>query len=142
MKKTLLILLAIFLTTSIFTSCDKDNPQLLSDFVIGTWQSQVVDLGDVDTDIYFLVDIEEDHYTLSMTDGENTVDLPDAGYVVDNDKNTIEIDQPQFPGDEPSGETVLFSVTWVEGGTTMTWLPIDPLANDAPTLIWTRSTGM
>jgi len=136
MKKTLLILLAIFLTTSIFTSCDKDNPQLLSDFVIGTWQSQVVDLGDVDTDIYFLVDIEANYYTLSMTDGVNTVELPQAGYVVDNDANTIEIDQPQFPDDEPSDETVLFTVTWVEGQNTMLWTPIE--GSDAPSLQWTR----
>jgi len=137
MKKTLLILLAIFLTTGIFTSCDKDNPQLLSDFVIGTWQSQVVDLGDVDTDIYFLVDIEANSYTLSMTDGVNTVELPQAGYVVDNDANTIEIDQPQFPDDEPSDETVLFSVTWVEGQNTMLWTPVGS-GSDAPTLQWTR----
>jgi len=136
MKKSLLILLAIFLTTGIFTSCDKDNPQLLSDFVIGTWQSQVVDLGDVDTDIYFLVDIEANSYTLSMTDGVNTIALPQAGYVVDNDANTIEIDQPQFPDDEPSDETVLFTVTWVEGQNTMLWSPIG--GSDAPSLQWTR----
>ena len=142
MKKSLLILLAIFLTTGIFTSCDKDNPQLLSEFVIGKWHSEVVDLGDVDTDIYFMVTITADNYYLSMTDGVNTVDLPQAGYVVDDDANTITIDQPQFPDDDPSDEVVSFKVTWEEGGNTMTWLPIDPLENDTPTLVWTLSTGM
>ena len=142
MKKTILILLAMFLSIGMFTSCEKDNPQLLSEFVIGKWQSQVVDLGDVETDIYFMVAITADNYYLSMTDGENSVDLPQAGYVVDDDANTITIDQPQFPDDDPSDEVVSFKVTWEEGGNTMTWLPIDPLENDTPTLVWTLSTGM
>jgi len=136
MKKTILILLAMFLSIGMFTSCEKDNPQLLSELVIGEWQSQVVDLGDVETDVYFLVDIEANYYTLSMTDGVTTIDLPQAGYVVDNDANTIEIDQPQFPDDEPSDETVLFTVTWIEGQNTMLWTPIE--GSDAPSLQWTR----
>ena len=144
MKKTILILLAMFLSIGMFTSCEEEEEpaQTLTAFVIGEWYSQVVDLGDVETDIYFLVDIEVDHYTLSMTDGVNTVDLPDAGYVVDDDANIITIDQPQFPDDDPSDEVVSFKVTWEEGGNTMTWLPVDPLDNDAPTLVWTRSTGI
>ena len=143
MKKALLILIAMIFSVGIFTSCEEEEPaQQLSDYVSGEWQSQVVDMGDVETEIYFLVDIEEDHYTLSMTDGETTIDLPDAGYVVDNDASTITIDKPQFPDEEPSDEVVSFTVTWMEGGDTMTWLPVDPLEDDAPTLVWTRSTGM
>ena len=142
MKKTILILLAMFLSIGMFTSCEKDNPQLLSDFVIGKWQSQIVDLGEVDTDLYFNVNIKADYYWLVLTDGTNEVVLPQAGYVVDNDANTITIDQPQFPDDDPSDEVVSFKVTWEEGGNTMTWLPIDPLENDTPTLVWTLSTGM
>jgi hypothetical protein len=144
MKKATLFLILSFFAVGMFTSCEEEEEpaQTLSAFVIGEWYSQVVDMGDVETDIYFLVDIEEDHYTLSMTDGETTIDLPDAGYVVDNDANTITIDKPQFPDDEPSDEVVSFKVTWMEGGDTMTWLPIDPLVNDAPTLVWTRQTGM
>jgi len=141
MKKSLVVLLAVFLSLGLFTACEEQqDPVLLSDYVIGEWYSQVVDMGDIETDIYFLVDIEKDHYTLSMTDGETTVDLPDAGYVVDNDANVITIDQPQFPDNEPSDEVISFKVTWEEGGNTMTWLPVDPLENDAPTLIWTRQT--
>ena len=135
MKHILFAFLVVFAIG--FTSCEKDpDPQLLSEFVIGTWQSQVVDLGDVDTDIYFLVDIEANQYTLSMTDGVNTVDLPAAGYTVDNEANVITIDQPQFPGDDPSDETVSFTVTWVEGQNTMLWTPIE--GSDAPSLQWTR----
>ena len=145
MKKTIFILLAFFLTMGIFTSCEEEEEpaQTLTAFVIGEWYSDVVDMGDIETDIYFLVDIEKDHYTLSMTDGTTTIDLPDAGYVVNDDANTITIDQPQFPDDEPSDEVVSFKVTWEEGGNTMTWLPVDPLEDDGPpTLVWTRSTGM
>jgi len=145
MKKTLFIILAMFLTIGMFTSCEEEEEpaQALSEFVIGKWHSEVVDLGDVQTDIYFMVTITADNYYLSMTDGDNTVDLPQAGYVVDDDANTITIDQPQFPDDDPSDEVVSFKVTWEEGSDVMTWLPIDPLEDDAPpTLVWTRSTGM
>ena len=145
MKKTILILLAMFLSIGMFTSCEEEEEpaQTLTAFVIGEWYSDVVDMGDIETDIYFLVDIEADHYTLSMTDGVNTVDLPDAGYVVDDDANIITIDQPQFPDDDPSDEVVSFKVSWEEGGDTMTWLPVDPLEDDGPpTIVWTRSTGI
>jgi len=145
MKKLVFILLAIFLTMGIFTSCEEEEEpaQTLTAFVIGEWYSDVVDMGDVETDIYFLVDIEKDHYTLSMTDGEQTIPLPSAGYTVDDDASTITIDQPVFPGDEPTSDVVTFKVTWMEGGDNMTWLPVDPLEDDGPpTIVWTRSTGM
>ena len=143
--KKVLFLLTIFLTIGIFTSCEEEEEpaQTLTAFVIGEWYSDVVDMGDIETDIYFLADIEKDQYTLSMTDGEQTIPLPPAGYTVDDDASTITIDQPTFPGDEPTGEVVTFKVTWMEGGDNMTWLPVDPLEDDAPpTIVWTRSTGM
>lgn len=136
------IWLILIMGAVILQSCeveeDEEPAQALTEFVIGEWYSQVVDLGEVETDIYFLVDIEKDFYTLSMTDGTTTIDLPPAGYVVDNDANVITIDQPQFPDDEPSDEVVSFKVSWEEGGDVMTWLPVDPLEDDVPTLIWTR----
>ena len=143
MKKVALLLMLAFFGVSVFTSCEEEeDAQQLTEFVIGEWYSQVVDMGDVETDIYFLVDIELDHYSLSMTDGTTTVDLPDADYTIDDDASTISIEQPTFPGNEPTGEWISFKVTWEEGGNTMTWLPVDPLENDAPTLVWTRQTGI
>lgn len=141
MKKSLLILLAIFLTMGVFTSCEEEEEpaQTLTAFVIGEWESQEV-IVDI-TPVYFLVDIEADHYTLSMTDGEQTVPAYPADYTID-DENTISIEQPTWQGDEPTGEWISFTVTWEEGGNTMKWLPVDPLENDAPTLIWTRQTGI
>jgi hypothetical protein len=96
-------------------------------------------MGDIESEVFFMADIELDHYTLSMSDGETTVDLPKANYTVNDETNSITIDEPTFPGDEPSGETVSFDVTWVEGGNTMTWTPIE--GNDAPILVWTLQTG-
>ena len=144
MKKSLFIILAIFLTIGVFTSCEEEEEpaQALSAFVIGKWQSQEVMLGETSA-VYFYANIQEDGYTLILTDGDNEVPLPKAGYTVDNDASTITIDQPQFPDDEPSDEVVSFKVEWTEGGDIMTWLPVDPLDDDPPpTLVWTRSTGM
>ena len=145
MKRIILLLILALFTGFFFTGCEEEEEpaQLqLSEFVIGKLHSDVVDLGDVETDIYFILTITANNYYLSMTDGENIVDLPAADYVVDNEASTITIDQPQFPDDEPSDEVVSFKVTWMEGDNTMTWLPIDPLDNDTPTLIWKRSTGI
>jgi len=140
--KKVLFLLTIFLTIGIFTSCEEEEEpaQTLTAFVIGEWESQEVILDVLA--VHFLVDIEANYYTLSLTDGEQTIPLPKAGYTVDNDASTITIDEPTFPGNEPTGEVDTFKVTWEEGGNTMTWLPVDPLENDAPTLIWTRQTGI
>jgi len=142
MKKLVFILLAVILSMGVFTSCEEEEEpaQTLTAFVIGEWYSQDLMLGD--TEAYFLADIEKDHYTLTLVVGDDSAELPDAGYTVDNDASTITIDQPTFPGNEPTDEVVTFKVTWMEGGDTMTWLPVDPLEDDAPTIVWTRSTGM
>lgn len=143
MKKLLFIILAMFLSIGMFTSCEEEEEpaQQLSEYVIGKWQSQEVMLGETSA-VYFYVNIQEDVYTLILTDGENESPLPVAGYTVDNDANTITIDQPTFPGDEPSDEVVPFDVIWTEGVDVMTWVGKDTGDDSPPTLIWTRSTGM
>ena len=132
------ICLILIMGAVIIQSCEEEEEpaQTLSAFVIGDWKSQDLLLGD--TEAHFLADIEPNQYTLTLVVGEESAELQPEGYVVDNDANTITIDKPQLPGDEPSDEKIPFNVTWVEGGNTMTWLPIDPLENDAPTIIWTR----
>jgi len=142
MKKSLLILLAIFLTTSIFTSCDKDNPQLLSDFVIGTWQSQELVLGDSPFGTFTAVIKTNNKYVLTFTmttsDGTQSITSPETGYSIDEDKSQIIITQPDFePNDGVTPtDTQTFDVAWTVGGNTMTWTPIG--GSDAPTLQWTR----
>ncbi len=75
--------------------------------------------------------------------GEESAELQKEAYTIDDEANTITIDQPQFPGDEPSDEKIPFDVIWEKGGNTMTWLPVDPLEDDGPpTIVWERSTGI
>ena len=137
------IWLILLMGAVVLQSCEEEEEpaQALSAFVIGEWQSQEVMLGETSA-VFFYADIEEDGYTLILTDGDNEVPLPKAGYTVDDDANIMTIDQPTFPGDEPSDEVVSFKVEWTVGGDVMTWLPVDPLEDDAPILVWTRSTGI
>jgi len=138
--KNLVILLTVLFGIGIFMSCEKEESMLLSEYVIGEWQSQEID--DMDG-VYFLVDIETDHYTLAMSNGDTTVFIPDAGYTVDDENDIITIDQPQMPGSEPSDDVVPFNVTWMENSDVMTWTPVESGGDDdAPTLVWTRSTGI
>ena len=141
MKKAFLFLMLSLFAVGLFTSCEKEeDPMLLSEYVIGEWRSQ--DMEDMDG-VYFLVDIEEDHYTLAMSNGDTTVFIPSAGYTVDNENDIITIDQPQMPGEDPSDDVVPFKVTWMETSDVMTWTPQENGGdNDAPTLVWTRQTGM
>ena len=126
----------------VLQSCEEEEepPQPLSAFVIGEWYSQDLMLGD--TEAFFLADIGADHYTLTLVVGDESAELLPKGYTVNNETNVLTIEQPQFPGDEPSDEKIPFKVTWNEGGDVMTWLPVDPLEDGAPTINWTRSTGI
>jgi len=144
MKKAILILLAMFLSIGMFTSCEEEEEPAqmqLSEFVQNKWESQ--DLLLDDTEAYFLAEIFNGFYTLTLVVGGESAELPKAGYIIDDMDNIITIDQPQFPGDEPSDEKIPFDVTWVEGGTTMTWTPVYSSGDDAPpTIVWDLSTGM
>jgi len=138
MKKLLFIILAMFLSVGIFTSCEEEEEpaQTLTAFVIGEWESQDLLLGD--TEAYFLADIEIGFYTLTLVVGDESAVLPKEGYTVDDGANTITIDQPTMPGNEPSDEKILFDVTWMEGDNVMTWTPVYIEGSDAPVLQWTR----
>jgi len=140
--KKLIYLLALIFATSFFVSCEEEEEpaQTLTAFVIGDWISQEVPMGD--TPAIFYADIEVGFYTLTITGGGQSFEIPTAGYVIDEENSLITIDQPQMPGEDPSDDVIPFKVEWEEHGNTMTWLPVDPLENDAHTLIWTRSTGM
>jgi hypothetical protein len=137
MKRVLWILMLSFLLFSL-PSCEKDKEVLLSEFVIGEWDSQEVLLGE--TPIVFKVHINTDgNYVLSLSDGTTAVILPEAWYKVDDGDNTITIRQPDFDsgdGVTPTDE-VTFDVLWKAGGNSMTWTPVDA-EDDTPVLVWTR----
>jgi hypothetical protein len=149
-KSIITIILVLTALLFVLPSCEKDNTVLLSDYIIGEWRSGSVDInGDQDDYYIFYADIEEDHYSMSLApaleggspDLQNLVNLPDEGYTIDDVNNIITIDEPDFPGEEPSTGTVSFNVIWEEGSDVMTWEPAEDEPHGPPTIIWTRSTG-
>ena len=143
MKFRNLLFVFALLGAVMFTGCEEEEEpaQTLTAFVIGEWYSMDLMMGDQEA--HFLADIEADHYTLTLVVGDQSAELAPKAYTIDDVASTITIDQPQFPGDEPSEEKIPFKVVWDEGGDTMTWLPVDPLEDDGPpTIEWIRSTGM
>lgn len=149
-KSVITIIFTLTALLLVLPSCEKDDTVLLSEFVIGEWQSGTIDIdGDMDDYFIFFADIEEDHYSMSLApaleggspDMTNLADLPDEGYTIDDVNNIITIDEPDFPGEEPSTGTVSFNVIWEEGSDTMTWEPVEDGPHGPPTIIWTKSTG-
>ena len=135
--KKVLAMLALILIFSI--SCEKETK--LSDFVIGSWTSQELVLGDSPFGTFEAVIRLDAMYTLKFTlsDGSASISCPATGYSIDDAKNQIIIDEPDFdPNDGVTPtETQTFNVTWTEGTKIMTWIPVDG-GTDAPTLVWTR----
>lgn len=121
-------------------SCEKEN-ELLSDFVVGDWKSQELNLGDSPLG-YFTATLKTTNtyvLTFTLSDGSQTMTCPETDYWIDNDNDKITIVQPDFdPNDDVTPtETVTFSVIW--GGDVMTWTPDDASGDDPPpVLTWTR----
>jgi hypothetical protein len=136
MKKVLLTIATLFLL--FITSCEKETK--LSDFVIGSWTSQELVLGDSPFGTFEAVIRLDATYTLKFTlsDGSASISCPATGYSIDDAKNQIIIDEPDFDpndGQTPTG-TQTFDVTWSKDSKIMTWIPVN--STDAPTLVWTR----
>ncbi|MDY0099160.1 MAG: hypothetical protein RBR81_08150 [Bacteroidales bacterium] len=139
MKRILVIFAAFLLVFP--TGCEKE--QKLSEFVIGEWVSQEINMDET-TKVTFMVSIEESQYTLSLTDGLQTLTLDPLTYTVDNELNEITIEEPVFAGKgAKSGDPIMitFSVTWIKKGNSMTWTPKSEQMG-APIIIWTRNTDM
>ena len=136
--KRIIALLTVFLLFS--TSCTK-NEAKLSDFVVGNWKSQNITLSGMPLG-YFNVTINENTYVLifTLSDGSQSITCPKTGYTVDNGKNQITIDEPQFDPQTPVSGTTTFAVSnWIPGGNKMTWTPVDTTGNNPPpTINWTR----
>jgi hypothetical protein len=136
MKKVLFLLTVVFL----LASCEKD--QKLSEFAIGTWKSQELVLGDSPFGTFTAVINSNNTYTLKfeLSDGSASITCPATGYEIDDDKNQIIIDEPDFDpndGQTPSG-TQTFDVQWNKDSEVMTWIPQNSGDDGAPTLVWTR----
>ena len=136
MKRLLMLCVALIL---IGIGCKKETK--LSEFVIGNWKSQELNLGTL-TLGYFNATINVNNtYVLKFTlsDGSQSVTCPSAGYTINDGKNQITIDQPQFNPQTPVSGTTTFNVLWKAGDNTMTWTPTDATGdNPPPTIVWTK----
>jgi hypothetical protein len=137
MKKTLILCIATILIIGIGFSCKKETP--LSDFVIGTWKSDSLLLGDKGSaKVCFSAIIKtNDTYVLTLLQGTQSYTCPATGYSVDNDKNTFTLTEPDFdPNDGVTPtDTQTFDVV-TNGKSKMTWTP--QVSGGAPTMIWTK----
>lgn len=160
MKKVVLFLMAAIFAVGMMTSCEDlfedptDDPiedpveLTLSEFILD-YEYWVSDTVNVDDDVFaiFSTQFKDSTYIMTMVPVisdtaryDESIELPEAGYVVDNEKNYVTIEDPQFPGDEPSDEleTTTFNVSWSDNdfsASTMTWSPLE--GEDAPVITWT-----
>ena len=138
MKKVLFLITAMlfFLTTS----CEKEIE--LSEFVIGDWKSQEMTLGESPIG-YFIATINANNtyvLTFTLTDGSASISSDAVGYSVDNAKSQITITEPNFEGEEQSGDPIMitFNVIWNSDGNSMTWTPVEVVQDGPPVLVWTK----
>jgi hypothetical protein len=134
MKKLIGLLMLILLSVS----CEKDTK--LSEFVVGNWKSQTLNLGDSPLG-YFEATIKADNtYVLKFTlsDGSMSLTCPAVGYTIDNGKSQITIEQPTFDPATPATGTASFDVEWNKDSKVMTWVPVAGSVDSPPTLVWTR----
>jgi len=140
MKKVLFFILTAFFFLA--TSCEKEVT--LADFVVGTWESQELTLGDSPFGTFTAVINSNNTYTLKfeLSDGSQSITTSPAGYEINEEKSQIIIEEPQFEEPTKSGDPIMitFLVTR-DGNNEMAWQPVnDPSQQDdgPPTLYWTR----
>ena len=116
--RKILFLMAIF-ATMIFTSCEEEKtPKVLSEFIIGTWTND--DIEEFGEDIYvFATFTDLNYYVFGLTDGVDSLILPEANYWVDDELNQVTIEEPDFPDNKKSlklafgeSEQNTFNVEW------------------------------
>ena len=129
--KRALFLFAV-LTAMVFTSCEKEEPQVLSEFIVGgEWVYEQIEV--LQTLTFTGQFFNNGTYVLSLTDGNVTLSF-DGDYSINDDTNVLTLDEPDIDQD---GETdiVVFNVVWTEGVEQMVWTQI---GNETNVLTWTR----
>jgi len=134
MKKLIYLLFPLLLFG---VGCEEE--MTLSEFIIGTWKSQELRLGDSPLGVVTAVIRADNTYVLTFTlsDGTMSITALPARYTIDNDNNQITIDEPDYPGDNetPTG-TETFAVEWNENNPVMTWRALTE--GPPPTITLTR----
>lgn len=132
--KRLMIIAAMLL---VITSCEKeDDPQLLSDFITANVWETIITNNEPVVDLTYIAEFLTDGtYTLSITDGTTTLSAS-GGYSVNNQVNTLTLDQPEI-GEMPEDPTLItFDVEWTEGIKQMSWTDVDD--PDEVVIVWTE----
>ncbi|HSV76599.1 MAG TPA: hypothetical protein VLH37_06155 [Bacteroidales bacterium] len=136
MKKLILLLFPLLLFGA---GCEDETK--LSDFIVGTWKSQELRMGDSPLGVMTAVIRADNTYVVTFTPTLPTAfpfltALP-AAYTIDNDNNQITIDEPDWPGDNviPTGRET-FAVEWNEDNPVMIWHALTE--GPPPTITFTR----
>jgi len=84
-------------------------------------------------------------YLLSATVGNTTITCPEAVYTVDNGTEEITIEEPNFSGQELSGDPIMITFLVIrDSNDDMIWQPAnhgsggEPTDDGPPTIYWTR----
>lgn len=131
MKKAAILLLGIILAVS----CEKEpDPQLLSDFITANVWETIITNNEPVVDLTYIGEFLTDGtYTLSITDGTTTLSAT-GGYSVNDQVNTLTLDQPEI-GEMPEDPTLItFDVDWAEGIKQMSWTDVDD--PDGEVIVW------
>ena len=139
--KKILFFMTIF-ATLIFTNCEKENEAtILSDFIIGEWVTDTMeDIGD---DGLLYGTFTANGCTLEFVVDGTLIALPELNYSVDNEKNQITTDEPDFDAALKSSNLIAetdqttFSIDWEKGNVLMTWTNVEEFDH---ILEWTRVT--
>ena len=117
----------------VFTSCEKEESQVLSDFIVGgEWVYEQIEATQTIT--FSGQFLSDGTYDLEVTNGDITL-LFNGGYSIDDVTNTLTIDEPDIEQDGETGVAV-FDVAWLEGVEQMVWTQI---GGDEPNVMtWTR----
>ena len=129
--KKVLFLFAV-LTAMVFTSCEKEESQVLSEFIVGgEWVYEQIEV--LQTLTFTGQFLNDGTYVLSLTDGNVTMSF-DGDYSINDDTDVLTLDEPDI---EQDGETdiAVFDVVWTEGIDKMGWTEVGDTTN---VLSWTR----
>ena len=134
MKNLFLVLTVMLFSLTTFTSCKKESPQQLSEFVIGDWSTRSTYLNIKVASSGSAIAITSVHYIIYKTyESRDPIMDSQGSYTIDEKDSTIEMDS--------QGDPIMYDITWLEDGNTMTWTEnrISLIRKDGPqVIIWTK----
>ena len=121
------IWLILIMGAVIIQSCEKDEPQVLSEFIVGgEWTYEQIEV--LQTLTFTGQFLNNGTYVLSLTDGNVTLSF-DGDYNIDDDTNVLTLDEPDIDQSGGEPEQVVFDVVWTEGIDKMVWTEVGDATN-------------